>query len=584
MATTYISDEEIELAKKRKLREQYKKLTTYYRQNIHRFVTEYLGLSLYLFQKILLYEMSKNDYFMFLASRSIGKTYLVALFAVAWAILYPNSKIVIASGTKQQACEVLSKIETELMPKSKALRKEIININSSPSGVAKCTFRNNSYIKAVTSSDDARGERATVLVCDEFRMVNLNVITTVLQKFIGAVRDIPFSSKPEYIDKKEQYNEQGKEIYMSSAWYKNHWSFNKAKEYLDKMIKGGKYFVCALPYQLQLQCGMTVKQRVIDEMSSPNFDQVAFDIESSCIWYGSGDGKFYSEKDIDKNRVLLETFPNIDNVLDGDEEVPDLEQDERRILSIDIALMASKKNKDNDATSIQINRALWTGFRYEANIVKIDNREGILTQDLCHLILTYFYEYKCTDIALDTRGIGGPIFDNLTDNYYNEHTGKLYYGVTACNNDDYAERCKNDQARPVVWCMMGSKSFNGIICTLLRTGLQSSQVHLPVDEFIAEDYFVKNKIFNSLSEVEQANRLMTYRQTTLLKHELISLVSEVSGSNVTVKEISGMRKDRYSSLAYNYYVMKEIERQFDGESQYDDDDMDEIMFRQPVYF
>lgn len=41
----------------------------YYRANPHRFVKDYLGITLKLFQKILLYAMMHNNYIMYLASR-----------------------------------------------------------------------------------------------------------------------------------------------------------------------------------------------------------------------------------------------------------------------------------------------------------------------------------------------------------------------------------------------------------------------------------------------------------------------------------------------------------------------------------
>ena len=33
---------------------------------------------------------------------------------------------------------------------------------------------------------------------------------------------------------------------------------------------------------------------------------------------------------------------------------------------------------------------------------------------------------------------------------------------------------------------------------------------------------------------------------------------EIKGTNVKIKERSGMRKDRYSSLEYNYYAVQQL--------------------------
>ena len=60
---------------------------------------------------------------------------------------------------------------------------------------------------------------------------------------------------------------------------------------------------------------------------------------------------------------------------------------------------------------------------------------------------------------------------------------------------------------------------------------------------------------------EQMQYKMPYVQTTLLVYELINLEYEVRGTNVKITEKSGMRKDRYSSLAYNYWVQCQLERE-----------------------
>ena len=45
---------------------------SFYRYNPHRFAKDYLNINLKLFQKILLYAMMHNHYFMYIASRGQG--------------------------------------------------------------------------------------------------------------------------------------------------------------------------------------------------------------------------------------------------------------------------------------------------------------------------------------------------------------------------------------------------------------------------------------------------------------------------------------------------------------------------------
>lgn len=75
----------------------------YYRANPHRFAHDYLHLDLKIFQKILLVMMNICTTTVFIGARGIGKSFLSAVFLVIRAILYPGSKIVIASGTRGQA-------------------------------------------------------------------------------------------------------------------------------------------------------------------------------------------------------------------------------------------------------------------------------------------------------------------------------------------------------------------------------------------------------------------------------------------------------------------------------------------------
>ena len=103
---------EIEIAneKAERIMNAVARMTAYYRANMHRFIEEYLGIKLRLFQKILIYMMSTCTNGMVTAARGIGKSFLIAVFAVARAILYPGTEIVVVSKTRKQAIGILQKI------------------------------------------------------------------------------------------------------------------------------------------------------------------------------------------------------------------------------------------------------------------------------------------------------------------------------------------------------------------------------------------------------------------------------------------------------------------------------------------
>lgn len=478
--------------------------------------------------------------------------------------MYPKTKIVVASATRTQGNEVLLKIMDDFMKNytwgSENLRREIDEKESSV-GMNKAAiyFKNGSWIKVVTASDTGRGFRGNVLVCDEYRMVDKKIIDTVLRKYLTSPRQPLYLNNPEY----SNLLERNKEIYMSSAWYKSHWSFDKAKAYTVNLLDDTKkYFICGLPYQLSMYEGLLSREQVEDEMSEDDFDSVTWSIEMECLFFGDTDGAFFSFDDISQRRKLQNSLYPQYIANNRNQKIPELALNERRILSVDVALMASKKNK-NDASSIIINSAIPTNNNnYTSNIVYLENHEGLNTDELALIVRRLFAWYKCTDLVIDTNGVGLGVYDALIKDIFDHETGELYPALSCCNDKVMAERCKVDNAPKVIWSVKATASFNNEACILLRSGFQKGKINLLVSEFEAEEVLKERfKGFNKMLPYEQIQYKMPFVQTTLLVYELISLEHEVKGTNIKITEKSGMRKDRYSSLAYNYWVQCQLERE-----------------------
>lgn len=182
--------------------------TSFWRENPHRFIMDYLDVNIHIFQQILIYAMNKSDIFCFIASRGLGKTFLTALYCCCRCILFPGTKINISSKVKSQSNTIISeKIKDELMPRSVALRKEIKEIKTN-SNDCSVEFWNGSTIKVLTANDNARSKRSNILIVDEYRMVNEDIINGVLVPTLTAPRQPGYLTKPEY----KHLQEENKEI------------------------------------------------------------------------------------------------------------------------------------------------------------------------------------------------------------------------------------------------------------------------------------------------------------------------------------------------------------------------------------
>lgn len=167
MASSKKTISEIKKEKSERLMDGIGYWASFYRKNPQRFVKEFLNIKLKLFQKILIYMMMMSTNFLYIASRGQGKTWLTSLYCVVRCILYPGTKICVASGVKSQAIEVITKIETEFLKNygwgSINLRNEISFISQSANN-PRVDFHNGSWISVVVANDNARHNRANIVV------------------------------------------------------------------------------------------------------------------------------------------------------------------------------------------------------------------------------------------------------------------------------------------------------------------------------------------------------------------------------------------------------------------------------------
>lgn len=560
MAEKKKSIQELSAEKARKTMNVVAWKASYYRQNPHRFVSEVLmtenNFRLKWFQKILLWAMVHYNYIIYFAARGQGKTFLTALFCCVKCILWPKTWIVVTAGTLKQANEVLLKIQDILMPQSTILRSEIKSCNIGQNDAA-IYFWNGSYIKTRTSTQNARSARATCILVDEFRMVDKTIVDTVLRKFLGDPRHPGYLNRPEY----SHLQERNQEVYMSSAWLKSHWSWEKARSYTANFLDDTKkYFIASLPYQVSIREGLLMRSQIEDEFSEQDFNYLTFQTEMECMFYGDDGDNLFRYEDINNRRKIKNAFYPL-KFYNDKVKVPDLAQAEKRILSVDVALMGSTKKKKNDAAALYINSSIqMDDVTYQSNIVYGETFEGLTTDELGIIVMRYFYKYKCTDLVLDTLGLGIGVYDFICKDQYDAETGDTYKALTCCNDEEMAIRCKVKDANKVVWSVKANANFNNEICVLLRNGIQNGRISFLISEQECEEEIAKTyKGYSKLSPTDQAYIKMPYLQTTMAEYELIKLDHEVKNGNIKVKEQSGMRKDRYSSIAYNYWCACQLE-------------------------
>lgn len=566
-------------------REAVARAASYYRANPHRFVKDFLHIDLVWFQKVLIYAMNMYSMFCMIAARGLGKSFLIAIYSCVRCVLWPGSKVCIASGTRGQAITILEKIRTEILPKSPELRAELVNgdvkITSSESIAL---FRNGSYIKVVTAADSARSNRANVLVLDEFRLIDKDTIEAVLTKFLTTSRRPGYLKKPEYHHLLSQ--ERNRQVYLSSAYFQDHWSYKRVLSFVKNMCNPLRdWFVCSFPYQLAIKEKLFNPADIENQMLSEDFSEIKWQMEMLAEFYGDSEGSFFNYESVAKNRKI--PYPMLPSEIasrltdNGKISIQPKGAGEKRVLSADIALMSSTKHK-NDATAIFINQLLPTkAGRYINNIVYTETSEGARTEDQALRIRKLYEEFQCDYIALDCKGVGLGVYDALTNDITDIDSGEIYPALSCCNSPEMAARCTSRNAEKVIWSIQGSTRFNSDCAIMLREGFKSGKIRLLNTEYDGEKKLGELRGFGSLKLSEQMELTMPYVNTTLLINELINLQCDDSTGMVRITEKSGKRKDRYSSLSYNYWVACQLEKDIKKKASRVADTESIFMFRAP---
>ena len=520
----------------------------------------------------------------FIGCRGISKTWTTSLFASTRCVLYPGTACVVSSGTRRQAREIVAKIEKIFMPNYPMFAIEIDEIiNNQINTIVK--FRNGSYIEIVTANQNARCGRANLLIIDEARMVDKNIIDSVLKKFLTASRHAGFMDLEEY---KDYPMEQNQEMYLTSGWYANHWCYSLFRDYAAGMITGKDYFASALPYQLSIKEKLLDKRQVEADMAGSDFNEVSWIMEMCAEFWSGADGALYSYDEISPARRLKYAFfpPSVSGLIsDKRIRIPPKMHNETRILSADIALMQSTgKTANNDATSVFINQMLMNdnGGRSIKNIVYTQNFEGLRAEEQALEIRRLAAQYDVDWLVIDARGLGLPIVDLLMADMYDPELGVTYSALGCYNNEEIHKRCKVRNAPKKIWAMLANNDINSQCALTLREEFRQNNIRLLAHEENFDEDFGQLSGFSRLSLEDKLRMKAAYINTSLAVNELINLETEVKGNYVRVREKSGYRKDRFSSLSYNIWLANYLEKEHASSADKSKGFNDYILqFRQP---
>ena len=218
----------------------------------------FLNVDLLPFQGVTISELYNKPFYIIVASRGYGKSFLLAVYALLRAIFKQGSKIVIVSASFRQSMVVFNYIQ-DIFKRSMVLQ-QICGGSKPKKDISMCSFKiGNSEIISVPlgNGDKIRGLRANCILTDEFAALPEEIFQVVVRGFSVVSLDPVGKIKAKYREKElieagvdlEILDEEsddnqiiltGTAYYQFNhfyAWYKKYLSIIECGNDLDKLRK-----------------------------------------------------------------------------------------------------------------------------------------------------------------------------------------------------------------------------------------------------------------------------------------------------------------------------------------------------------
>ena len=564
---------------------------TFYRRNIPVFVEHYLKIPLHWYQIIWLYLLNMYISVVIIAGRASAKSFVIAIFSCAKCILYPNTKVVIASGSKKQASLIVKeKIQKELMPKSENLRREIETIKTSTNDI-EVVFRNGSSIVVVVGGEGALGYRSTVLIFEEFKRIPKYIVDKVLKPF-QMTRPSQFRTNEECekygvkYKENDEFLEEAVNIYISSAAPTSHWMGKLLKDTVSSKYGDNSACMLATDYSIALKHAIKTRAQLIEAKRST--DPITWREEYENEMLREGANSYFTYGLLTKNQTNKKAFyprryEDVRNKHKNPYSIPK-QPGEIRILACDMAFI--ERSNKNDNSCFTCIRALpesmtYTSENIDGKVVEVKNgyrrivpyieaNPGSDVDKQAIRIKQLYYDFEADYCILDTRNGGILTYDRLAKILYDESRDCEYPAWRCMNDKDIAKRVNVAGAVENVFTINASQKLNNDIAIALRGTLESHMIDLLVNLDEAKDILESHiPEYTSTPDVDVAVFYeRPYLETQALINEMMSLeyTRNEQTAIITLFETGSNTKDRYVSLAYGNYFIGLLEQDLVGDT------------------
>lgn len=504
-----------------------------------------LTFNLFFYQRVFLRVSMRYKYVYAVFPRAYSKSFLAVLVLMIRAILYPGARLFSTAGGKEQAAQILQEKVQDICTKIPAFRREIDwSRGATREGKDSCkyVFKSGSTIENLAARESSRGRRFHAGLIEEC----VGVDQKILQEVIIPTMNVSRRCMNGEVKEEEVLNQS--QIYITTAGYKNTYSYSKLIQLLVRMVvEPDKAFIMGGTWRIPVLLGLQPKNFVEDLKRDSTFNEASFGREYESKWTGTVEDAFFDGESFDHNRQINQ---------------PEYEASGRigknayYIISADVG----RRGCDTVANIIKVNpQPDRPSIKSLVNIVTISDGHF---EDQAIALKKLYYKYKAKALVVDGNGLGIGLVDYLVKPQFNPDTGDIIPDFGVINDPDryYKKYQTKDCELDALYIIKANAPINTEAHTCTQVAINSGKIKFLIDSRIAKQKLLTMRRGQEMTPEERADYLRPYVLTDILKEELMNLREENEGINIILKQANrGIGKDKFSALEYGLYYIKQEE-------------------------
>ena len=522
--------------------EAWRKQIWFWRTHLDRFIEDYFKIRLKPSQRVDARILGNFQSIDLVKNRGAGKTWLIAICAIALGVLYPGSSIAVISSTAEQAVLVIKKIEEKFLQYPDVVREINASRHNKPVQInphkGVCWLKSGSKIESY-SMGTLRGNRAKILICDEAPEIPKNDLDAVAKPIMNETRDICIQRNIE--------DYPSKIVSITSACLKNNYFYTSFTNILKRMARGENgCFAWAMSYKEAIREGISKESFFTEQREGMTEEKFMMEYESKFL--GAAEGAVFPYDLTERCRTLTDI-----------EIAQPAKSTIEYVMSLDIAT-SSASNADN-AALITFKLVELDNGGYMKQVVRIQTFHGLRLDALAREVRKNLVRFPNTiKVVVDVRGLGDAFPQFMNKPWTDPETGKEYPPLVP---DD--EVSLIDGAVPLLRRFIANNLLNQQMVSATTIALEQESIQFPINS----RYIINNKIAERDGDSEGAGRKLTVAEKAIfveadaLQIEMGNIIGRqgANGNVIFDSARSSMHKDRCSSLMMGIHYISGLEEE-----------------------